>query len=82
MGLENWGTTLEENLVEARSNAGTLIVRRTWAWARKTNRTIWKLVPYEVSLKIAGAKTMPGTVGKAKDERHRRRNSFDHFSHF
>ena len=39
-----------ETLVEARSDTHVQIVRYTWVYGRKTNRTIQKLVLPEVSL--------------------------------
>ena len=40
--------------MEVRSNTDVQIVRYPWVSERKTNRTIQKLVPSEVSLGIAG----------------------------
>ena len=47
-----------ETLVEARSDTDVQIVRHTWTQGRKTNRTIQQLVPFEVSLRIAGVKQL------------------------
>ena len=45
-----------ETLVEVRSDTDVQIVRYPWVSERKTYRTIRKLVPSEVSLRIAGVK--------------------------
>ena len=39
--------------MEVRSDSNVQIDRRTWVQGRKTNRTIWQLVPPEISLRIA-----------------------------
>ena len=58
---------LEETLVEACRDCDVQIHLGIWVQGRKTNRTIWQLVPSEVSLRIAGIQLV--LRGKAKDQR-------------